>query len=86
MIDAYPRAYKACWASPTSCVTSLVVQLRQEARGVSASSSSSASSATSTVDLRTFLLTLVCPKYTAAELKTNYLDNVMHISTLIVKL
>jgi hypothetical protein len=63
------------------------MQLHREARGVSASSSSSSSSATSTADLRAFLLTFVCPKYTAAELKASQsqLDNVMQISTAIVK-
>lgn len=62
-----------------------MVQLRREARTV-ASSSSSASSGNNTVDLQTFLLTSVCPRYTAEELTGSHLDNVMQMGLCIVKL
>jgi hypothetical protein len=61
------------------------MQLLREARGASSSSYSS-SSGNGTVDLQTFLLTSVCPRYTAEELKTQHLDTVMQISIHMVKL
>jgi hypothetical protein len=62
-----------------------MMQLRQRAPGISASSSASASSAKA--DLRAFLLTFVCPKYTAEELKgsQSHLDEVMRLSIRIAK-
>jgi hypothetical protein len=53
-----------------------MMQLHREALGISDSSSSSASLAKA---VETYLLTRVCPKYTAEELKTSQLEREMKV-------
>jgi hypothetical protein len=61
-----------------------MMQLQREAGLASASASSSASSAKA--DLKKYLLTVVCHKYTAYELKVSWnLDEVMQVSIRIAK-
>jgi hypothetical protein len=64
------------------------MQLCREGRDASGSSSSSASSGSSHADLRPFLLTFVCAKYTAEELRGSRegLDDVMQMATCLVRL